>query len=314
MNMSARSNGAPAHRTAEPPNPSPLATRFRLELAARVHRALRGTAISAMVRVRNEEEFLRPAIESIAELVDEIVLVDNLSTDATPAIIADLARAYRGKVVSASYSYPVRRVGHETAELAGSHGAHASPHLSANFYNWCLQRCSRPFVLKWDGDMIALPGFARSLASWRRSRRPVLMLQGMNVHPDRRHLLAARCDDRHAIERHHGIARLPRWTSILTTDIPEPRLFPRLGAAYDSAAGYTQSNASPFVDSRFAESFRLVAAAPVFLHMKFCKRAPFSNYCDDMAAAIAGNICRGPAIDRAGSNVLRRFGLAEPPG
>ncbi len=46
--------------------------------------------ISAMERVRNETEFLYPAVESIADAVDEIVLVDNLSSHATPAIIERL--------------------------------------------------------------------------------------------------------------------------------------------------------------------------------------------------------------------------------
>lgn len=288
------------------------AARLRLELLARAIRALRGTAITAMVRVRNEEEFLRPAIESIVDLVDEVLLVDNLSTDATPAIVAELARAHPGKVFATSYPHAVRRVGRETHELAATRAARFSPHLSANYYNWCLRRCRRPFVLKWDGDMIALPGFARALEAWRRSQRPVLMLSGANVHPDRRHLLAARSGDRHAIERRYGIPRLPRWASTLTTDAPEPRLFPRLGAFYDSSVGFTQCNASPFVDSRFSSSLRVVAPNPGFLHLKFCKRDPFANYCDDMAAAIRDNICVGPPLDEASRAILRRFGLAEP--
>ena len=33
--------------------------------------------ISAMVRVRNEEEYLFTSVASIAELVDEVVIIDN---------------------------------------------------------------------------------------------------------------------------------------------------------------------------------------------------------------------------------------------
>ena len=45
-----------------------------------------------MVRVRNETEFLYPAVKATADAVDEIVLVGNLSSDAGPAIIERLCR------------------------------------------------------------------------------------------------------------------------------------------------------------------------------------------------------------------------------
>jgi len=274
-------------------------------------RAGRGDAISAMVRVRNEEEFLRAAIESIVDLVDEVVVADNRSSDASPAIIAALAREHPGKITVHDYPWAVRRIGRETHELAASPATRSSPHLSASFYNWCLERTTKPFVLKWDGDMIALPSLSRAIADWRRSRRPILIFRGENVHPDRTHLLEARCRDRAELERRYGVARLPSWSSDLTHDAAEPRLFPRVLAQYDTAVGFTQSLASPFADSRFKAALRHVEAEPCFLHMKFCKRDPFANYDEAMARAIAANAAVGPPIGPAGRSILRRLGAGE---
>jgi glycosyltransferase involved in cell wall biosynthesis len=44
-----------------------------------------------MIRVKTEAQFLRASVESILPLVDEVVIVDNASTDATAAIANELA-------------------------------------------------------------------------------------------------------------------------------------------------------------------------------------------------------------------------------
>ena len=284
----------------------------RLRAVAGAYQRVRGTAISAMVRVRDEEEFLRAAVDSILPLVDEVVLIDNLSRDATPEIIADLARRHPDRITTHRYPYEILRVGHETAEFAARPESHASPHLSANYYNWCLRRCRRPFVLKWDGDMIALPALAGALAAWRASRRPVLMIRGANVHPGRRHLLAARTADRARLEAGLRFPRVPSWTTSLTYDALEPRLFPRLFGRYDSSPRFTQGLASPFAASAHKAALRHEAPAPSFLHMKFCKRDPFTNYSDDLAAVLRGNCLPGPPIDSETLAVLHRHGVAHP--
>src|SRR5208282_2632090 len=66
--------------------------------------------ISAMMRVKNEEAFLRASAESILPLVDEIVIIDNDSTDATPRIARDLARSHPGKIRVCHYPHAVARV------------------------------------------------------------------------------------------------------------------------------------------------------------------------------------------------------------
>src|SRR5687768_3243300 len=82
---------------------------------ARLHQS---RAISAMLRVKNEEEFLFASVTSIVEHVDEVVIVDNGSRDETPAVIDALRERYPDKVSRHSYPFEIRRVGRENWELA----------------------------------------------------------------------------------------------------------------------------------------------------------------------------------------------------
>jgi glycosyltransferase involved in cell wall biosynthesis len=275
------------------------------------HKLTRGRRISAMIRVRNEEEFLRPSVESIVDLVNEIVIVDNLSSDGTPAIIEELRRKHSTKVVVDRYPYEVRRVGQETLELVNTPGGVKSPHHSATFYNFCLRRCRYEFVLKWDGDMIATEEFAVALESWRKSGRPILVLNGANVHPNRSTLVAARSSDRDELLARLNVPTLPMWVTTLTYDAPEPRLFPRFRARYSEGKGWTQALASPYCDFHFAKEFWLKFVGVSFLHMKFCKSDPYSNYSPDLAEVIRSNITVGPPLSPEHRDLLARQGLVE---
>lgn len=278
--------------------------RARVRLQSKRH-------VSAMLRVRNEEEFLEAAVESIAGHVSELLLVDNLSTDRTPAIIETLQRRYPAKVRSLSYPFAIRRVGKEHWDLATSPTERTSPHLSSSFYNWSLEQCRHPFVLKWDGDMIATPAFVEALARWQASPRPVLMFSGENVHPDRRHLIRARVSDRETLLRRLSVPGLPGWVTHLTRDAKEPRIFPRFAARYDDAIRWTQQLDSPFVHRDFRRRARVVVEPSCFLHMKFCKRDALANYSDDLRDVIEGNIAVGESLSAEAMSLLGRFGLLD---
>jgi hypothetical protein len=269
--------------------------------------------ISAMVRVRNEEEFLFAAVSSIADQVSEIVIVDNLSDDGTPDVIEELRRAFPGRVTAHSYPYAIRKVGREHWELASQQTAQPSPHLSSTYYNWVLQRCRYPFVLKWDGDMIALPHFSEMIGEWRASTRPVLVFNGLNVHPDRRHGVRPRVTDRDVLLRRLSVPGLPRWVTTLAEDAVEPRLFPRFRARYDDEIRWTQHLASPFEHREYRKRARLSGREPCFLHLKFCKRDALSNYSDDLRAVIEDNIAVGEPLSPEALSVLEHHLAASGP-
>ena len=256
-----------------------------------------------MVRVKNEEEFLYPAVKSIIDLVQEVVLIDNASSDGSPSIMERLRAEHPDTVALHVYPHEIRRVGRENWELSARDGD--SPSLSANYYNWSLARCRRDYVLKWDGDMVALPSFSDALAAWRRDPRPVMVSNGVNVHPDRRHAIAARATDRESLLAALSVPGLPLWATSLTYDYPEPRLFPREGASYTSDLKWTQILSSPAVDAGPRNLFK--AQSPSYLHMKFCKKDPLSNYTGDLAAAIGGNIAIGEPLRDEWAQVLRRW-------
>jgi hypothetical protein len=263
-----------------------------------------------MVRVRNEEEFLFAAVSSIVAHVTEVVIIDNLSTDHTPDVIAELEREFPTKIRTEGYPHEVRRVGRENWELASQPDHRGSPHLSSTYYNWALSRCRYPFVLKWDGDMIARAEFETALEEWRVSKRPVLVFNGENVHPDRRHLIRARETDRAPLLEGLSVPGLPMWVTTLTEDAKEPRLFPRFGAHYGDQILWTQSLASPFEHRDYRQRARVTATAPCFLHMKFCKRDALANYSDDLRAVIEGNIDVGDPLSPEALAILRQHRVA----
>lgn len=285
-----------------------LVTELQYRLLMAYIRRYKQKRVSAMVRVKNEEEFLYPSIKSIAACVDEIVLVDNLSTDRTSLIIEALRREHPHKVVCHQYPYEIRKVGRESWELASSPEARSSPHLSANYYNWCLRRCTKPFILKWDGDMIAMEAFHKSIEEWRLSDKPIMMFNGANVHPDLQHLIAAKSSDREKLMASLSVPGLPIWVTSLTYDAPEARLFPKVFAKYESTMGWTQRLSTPYRD-HFRSRCCHQAQDVCYLHMKFCKRDPYAGYSSDLKEVIASNVTIGPPLSPECRELLRRWQL-----
>ena len=266
--------------------------------------------ISAMVRVRNEEEFLYPAIRSIVDHVEEIAIFDNRSDDRTPEISRQLATEYPRKVCLHEYPHRLRKIGHEYWVHSRRADQLSSCNLSANFYNWCLARCSQPYILKWDGDMLACQVFYEGLQAWRRSRAQILVIYGVNVHPDKRHLLAAKRSSREELTAELSVPGMPSWVTWLTYDFPEPRLFSRHQAHYDSSLGWTQKLRSPFLDEPLTARYVQVLEKHSFLHLKFLKSDPLAAYSQDLADLIRANVTRGPLLDEQDWNLLARWQIA----
>lgn len=228
--------------------------------------------ISAMVRVKNEEQFLAPSILSIAGLVDEIVIIDNQSTDGTPEIIAQLLRAIGPKLKAHSYDHTITRVGSEFQQLYQADPS--SPRLLTNYYNWCLARCSMPFVMKWDGDMIALEPFVAALEQFKKGPFLQFDFGGHNLSSDCRNLLT--------------------WVAGI-----EPRVFPKAHANFGSGA-YGGEQLEGWVSG--ANTLRLEEA--LYAHMKYCKVDPGSNQTPEFRKALEAGIQIGaPTPPEVGRDV-----------
>lgn len=105
--------------------------------------------LSAMLRLKNEAEFIRPCVLSILDLFDEVVCCMQNSTDGTEAILRSI-NSPKIKI----YGYPF-----DSLPNGPGHGRQprGSVYERAYFYNWCLAHTTREWVSKWDGDMVALP-------------------------------------------------------------------------------------------------------------------------------------------------------------
>src|ERR1700722_12877493 len=127
-----------------------LGSRIVRRLVTQLASGFRRKRISVMMRIKNEEAFLRASVESILPLVDEVVIIDNNSTDATPLIAQELAQSYPGKIKVCQYNHVIARVGSENQALASTRAGRKSPQLLANYYNWCMRQCRMNYILKWD--------------------------------------------------------------------------------------------------------------------------------------------------------------------
>lgn len=246
-------------------------------------------AVSAMVRIRNEDEFLYPAVKSIVEHVEEVVLIDHLSTDRTPQIIAQLVAEHPERVRAVRYPHEVFKYGAENDAHRRRWFSRFSPHLMSNFYNWCLKQCTRSYVLKWDADMVATESFYRALNAFRRTDgKDVMMFAGVNLYPDFRHALAPVSGD-----LNDPMLRTLHQSYVRPDAVAEPRLFPRRMAGYDSGFWFCERLLTPFMHH---PKHLLNVDAPCYLHLKYCKRDPYNNMSDDLRQAIRDNMKAGDEL------------------
>jgi len=142
--------------------------------------SIRKDGISAILRVRNGDEFLRFAIESHLPYFDEIVAVHNQCNDNSVKILESFATRYPDQVKVFEYlprvyppgSHGHRRVGPE------------SVHSLANYYNFALSKTTRKIVTKLDDDHVAIEkNLARVTNLIRRKgiRNRLLCYSGVNL-------------------------------------------------------------------------------------------------------------------------------------
>ena len=107
--------------------------------------------ISLIIRAKNEELNIKYCIESVVDLVDEIIFVDNYSTDNTYNIVKEYQKKYNN-IKLYQYNINVSKVGitHQNALKNNN------KNTLATFYNWCLSKATKYNVFKWDADFICI--------------------------------------------------------------------------------------------------------------------------------------------------------------
>jgi glycosyltransferase involved in cell wall biosynthesis len=107
--------------------------------------------LSFIIRAKNEAENVDRCLRSIAGLGDEIIFVDNGSSDDT-LTLAQQERHSIFELKTFSYPQPLPKVGEPHAVEVRS----GSRRTLGHFYNWCLAQSSRVNFAKWDADYIAI--------------------------------------------------------------------------------------------------------------------------------------------------------------
>lgn len=108
----------------------------------------RKDGISGFMRVKNEQDFIGPVIESVIDSLDELVIVHNDCNDNTPVIIETYKNKYPDKIKVFEYKPKVFPQGSkEHKELKSD-----SPHSLVNYYNFALVKTTYKIAVKIDGD------------------------------------------------------------------------------------------------------------------------------------------------------------------
>ena len=125
------------------------------------HRMQRRHGISAFVRLKDEADFVIPALESIFPWVDEIIIaLQGKQGDDTDNIVNAWAwDKWAGLDESTDRHIQIHVVEYPFDSVPNGPGHDAQKRNSvyerAYFYNWCVSQTSCEYVLKWDGDMVA---------------------------------------------------------------------------------------------------------------------------------------------------------------
>ena len=109
--------------------------------------------LSAIVRLRNEEDFAAPSLHSILPHFDEIVIVFGGCTDRTAEIVAEFAKKYPAYVKAFHYVPEVFPQGSSQHARLPPNSVHSLVHYN----NFALSKATYRICCKWDGDQIADP-------------------------------------------------------------------------------------------------------------------------------------------------------------
>jgi sulfotransferase famil protein len=109
------------------------------------------SGFTAVVRVKNEAQWLPWMLPPLFRAVRHVLLVDNGSSDGS----VDVARRVAEEVDALDrleihdYPFQIARCGQEHLDTPS-----ASVHSLAYFYNWSFSHVRTGYALKWDGDMV----------------------------------------------------------------------------------------------------------------------------------------------------------------
>jgi Sulfotransferase family len=106
---------------------------------------------TAVVRVKNEAQWLPWILPPLFRAVRHVVLVDNASSDGSAEVARQVAEKEDAldRLEVHEYPFQVARCGQEHLDTPAN-----SVHSLAYFYNWSFSHVRTGYAMKWDGDML----------------------------------------------------------------------------------------------------------------------------------------------------------------
>lgn len=112
----------------------------------------RKNGISAFGRLYNAEDFLEKTVESHIQYFDEIILVNNNSTDNTEEICIKLEKKHPDKVKFYNYPHEVYKIWTKKYNSTKDNSIHSLSY----YYNWTLSQTTHRYTIKLDDDHLCI--------------------------------------------------------------------------------------------------------------------------------------------------------------
>jgi glycosyltransferase involved in cell wall biosynthesis len=112
------------------------------------------SGFTAVLRVKDEARSLPWVLPGVLRSVEQVIVVDNGSTDGTAEVARRVAAevGLEDRLQVLSYPFAVSRCGPEHLQTFPD-----SVHSLTYFYNWSFSHVRTRYALKWDGDMVLTP-------------------------------------------------------------------------------------------------------------------------------------------------------------
>jgi hypothetical protein len=138
--------------------------------------------LSALVRVKDEEDWVKLSLDSI-QWADEIVITVNDCSDSTPEIVERFRRTHSDKVIVRDYPFQIHEMGPGHSDCPDD-----SVHASSYFYNFTQALSTRTHCIKWDGDIVAQDWFGARVRELMQQGHERIKIFGIDLASDLHHI------------------------------------------------------------------------------------------------------------------------------